>query len=211
MGLDRPFDSYQQFLGHIAGGAAQVVQDGGSRELHDAGQVLILQIFRGVQAAAGEQGELDAGGEQVAEAHLQIQLIQLFQKAVLRVIGEVCEMVPVGLPHHAPGRLHQLFTQVVFLQGAAPLFQRGQHRALMFLPQLPQVWLPRSAHRAGVRVVEQVFQMGPSTVLADDGNAGGPGLDPAVHGVIPQLHVRAGHRVRALGIDQKLVIVSIFI
>ena len=79
MGLDRPFDPDQQFLGHIAGGTAQVVQDGGSREHHDAGQVLILQIFRGVQAAAGEQGELDAGGEQVAEAHLQIQLIQLFQ------------------------------------------------------------------------------------------------------------------------------------
>ena len=188
-----------------------MVQDGGSRELHDTSKVLVLQIFRGVQAAAGEQGELDAGGEQVAEAHLQIQLIQLFQKVVLRVIGEVCEMVPVGLPHHAPGRLHQLFAQVVFLQGAALLFQRGQHRALMFLPQLPQVWLPRSAHRACIRVVEQVLQMGPSPVLADDGNAGGPGLDPAVHGVIPQLHVRAGHRIRALGIDQKLIVIGIFI
>lgn len=43
-------------------------------------------------------------------------------------------MVPVGLPHHAPGRLHQLFTHVVFLQGAVPLFQRDQHRVLVFLP-----------------------------------------------------------------------------
>lgn len=109
MGLDRPFDSYQQFLGHIAGGAAQVVQDGGGGELHDTGKILVLQIVGRVQATAGEEGKLDAGGEQVAEAHLQIQLVQLLQEAVLRVIGEVCEMVPVGLPHHAPGRLHQLF------------------------------------------------------------------------------------------------------
>lgn len=81
----------------------------------------------------------------------------------------------------------------------------------MFLPQLPQVWLPRSAHRAGVRVVEQVLQMGPSTVLADDGNAGRPRLDPAVHGVIPQLHVRTGHRIRALCVNQKLIVIVIFI
>lgn len=131
-----------------------MVQDGGSRELHDAGQVLILQIFRGVQAAAGEQGELDAGGEQASEAHLQIQLVQLLQEAVFRVIGKVCEVVPVGLPHHAPGRLHQLFAQIIFCYGTAPLFQRGQHRVLVFLPQLPQVRLPRPPHRAGVRVVE---------------------------------------------------------
>ena len=122
MGLDRPFDPHQQFLGHIAGGAAQVVQDGGGGELHDTGKILVLQIVGRVQAAAGEQGELDAGGEQASEAHLQIQLVQLLQEAVFRVIGKVCEMVPVGLPHHAPGRLHQLVAQVVFLQGAAPLF-----------------------------------------------------------------------------------------
>lgn len=211
MGLDRPFDPHQQLLGHLAGGAAQVVQDGGGGELHDTGKVLILQIVGRVQAAAGEQDELDAGGEQASEAHLQIQIIKLLQEAVLRVIGEVCQVVPVGLPHHAPGGLHQLFAQVVFLQGAAPLFQRGQHRVLVFLPQLPQVRLPRPPHRAGIRVVEQVLQMGPAIVLADNRNAGGSGLDPAVHGVVPQLHFRAGHRIRALGVDQQLVIVGIFI
>ncbi len=81
----------------------------------------------------------------------------------------------------------------------------------MFLPQLPQVRLPRPPHRAGIRVVEQVLQMGSAIVLADNRDAGGPGLDPAVHGVIPQLHVRTGHRIRALCVNQKLIVIVIFI
>ena len=201
MGLDRPFNPHQKLLCHIAGGAAQVVQDGGGGEFHDTGKVLILQIVGRVQAAAGEQGELDAGGEQASEAHLQIQLVQLLQEAVFCVIGEVCQVVPVGLPHHAPGSLHQLVAQVTFLHGAAPLFQRGQHSRVVFLPQLPQVRFPRPPHRAGVRVVEQVLQMGPAIALADNRDAGGPCLDPAVHGVVPQLHIRTGYRIRALGVD----------
>ena len=50
MGLDRPFNPHQKLLGHLAGGAAQVVQDGGGGEFHDTGKVPILQIVGRVQA-----------------------------------------------------------------------------------------------------------------------------------------------------------------
>ena len=211
MGLDRARDPHQQLPGYVAGGAAQVVQDRRGGELHDAGKVLVLQVVGRVQSAAGEEGKLNAGSKQTAEAHLQIQLIQLLQKAVLHVVGKVCEMIPVGFPHHAAGGLHQLFAQVALLDGTALLLQRRQHRALVFLPQLPQVRFPCPPHRAGVRVVVQVFQIRAAIVRSDHRNGGGPGLAPAVHGVVPQLHIRAGYRVRALRVDQQLVVIGIFI
>lgn len=211
MGLDRTCNLHQQLLGYVADSAAQVVQDRRGGKLHDTGKVLVLQVVGRVQAAAGEEGKLDAGGKQDAETHFQIQLVQFLQKAAFCVIGKVCQTVPVGFPHHAAGGLHQLFAQVVLLDGAAPLFQRRQHRALVLLPQLPQVRFPRPPHRAGVRVVVQIFQIRAAIAFADDRNAGRPGLDPAVHGVVPQLHVRAGYRIRALCVDQQLVVIGIFI
>lgn len=98
MGFDRARNPHQQLPGYVAGGAAQVMQDRRGGELHDTGKVLVLQVVGRVQAAAGEEGKLDAGGKQAAEAHLQIQLIQFLQKAVLHVVGKVCEMIPTGFP-----------------------------------------------------------------------------------------------------------------
>lgn len=69
---DSGADFGQDFFGNLAGGAAQVVEDGRGGKLRNAVKILIVQVVHGVQAAAGQESILDAGGHKAAEAHLQI-------------------------------------------------------------------------------------------------------------------------------------------
>ncbi len=99
-----------------------MVQDGGGGKLRNTGEVLTLQILHGVQAAAGQEGILDAGGQEIAKAYLQIEAVQFFQEAVPRIIGEVGQMVAVDFIHGAAGHLHDLAPHIPSGGGAVPLF-----------------------------------------------------------------------------------------
>lgn len=210
-GLDRPANLIEQFPGHRAGGAAQVVEDGGCGKLGDPRQIAVLHELGGVQTAAGEDGVLDAGGEHITEAHLQIEVVQLLQQTVLHVIGQIGEAVPVDLVHRPRRQLHKLFANVPVLGGAVPPLQRLQYGGVVVLAHLPQVGRFSPLHRAGIRHVKDVFQGGPAPpVLADEGDALGTGLHPAPHGIVPQLHAGAGGGVGPLGVDQELFVKGIF-
>ncbi|WP_202621041.1 hypothetical protein [Pseudoflavonifractor sp. 524-17] len=210
--FDRPANLVQKLHGSPACGVAQVVEDGGGGELGDAGEVPVLQILAGVQAAAGEDGILDAGGERPPEADLQIEFIQLLQQTAPHVIAQVRQIVPVNPVRNAVGLLHELPAKVRFRCGAVPALQRRPNRAIFLRRQFPQVGRPRPPHRAGVGHIEDVLQMRPSAaVLFDESNALGPGLHPPPHGLVPQLHTGAGGGVRPLGVDQELVVKGIFI
>ena len=195
-----------------AGGVAQVVKDGGGGKLGDTGKVLILQIVGRVQAAAGEDSVLDAGGQEVLESHFQIEVVQFLQQTVFRIIGEVTQMVPVDLAYGAFGLLHERPANIRFLGGTILPLQCLRDNGVVVLPHLPQVRLPRSTHRAGIRHVKDILQPGPAAaVFADQGDTLGSGLYPAPHGIIPQLHAGAGDSIRALGVDQELIVERVFI
>ena len=83
-----------------------MVEDSGGRKLGDAGKVLVLQVVSGVQAAAGQKGVLDAGGQKVLETYFQIQVVQFFQKTVRYIVGQIMQTVPVNLVDGAAGLLH---------------------------------------------------------------------------------------------------------
>lgn len=53
-----------------------MVQDSRGGKLGNAAQVIIVQIGGGVKAAAGKQGELDAGRQGIAETHVKILLVK---------------------------------------------------------------------------------------------------------------------------------------
>ena len=203
---------HQCLHGNRAGGAAQVVEDGGGGKFRNTRKIFGVQIVHGVQAAAGQKGILDAGGHKVTEAHFQIQFVQFLQKTVLRIIGQIGQTVTVDLIHGAAGQPHDLFPYIPVGRGAVPLFQGGEDSGMVFLPHLPQVRLPRPAHRAGVRIVVDIFQTGLAPlVFADDRDTFGTGLDPTAHGAVPQFHAGAGGGVRALGIDQELFIKRVLV
>ena len=95
-----------------------MMEDGGGGKLRNASKVLVLQIVAGVQAAAGQDGILDAGGQEVFIAHFQVEIVQFLQQTALRVIAQVLQVIPVDLVYGASGLLHELPSKVCFLAGA---------------------------------------------------------------------------------------------
>ena len=104
-----------------------MVEDGWGGELGDPRQIAVLHELGGVQAAAGENGVLDAGGEHVPKADLQIEVVQLLQQTVLHVIGQIGQAVPVDLVYRPRRQLHDLFPDIPIPGGTIPPFQRVQH------------------------------------------------------------------------------------
>ena len=66
-----------------------MVEDGGRGKFADAVKIFIVQIVGGVKAAAGEERVLDAGRQEVAETHFQIEAVQFLQKTALGIVGKV--------------------------------------------------------------------------------------------------------------------------
>ena len=154
MGFDCPLDSHKQFLGQRTGRTTQVMQHSRRGKLQDAGKVPVLQVIRRIQAAAGEKGKLDAGRQQVPEPHLQVQRVQLFQKAALHVIGQFRQVVTIRFLHCAAGGFHQLFPKVPLLHGAALLHQCVPYGRMVFLLYFPKIRLPRLSHRSCVPIIK---------------------------------------------------------
>ena len=189
-----------------------MVKDGGGGKLDNARKVLVLQILAGVQAAAGQDGKLDAGGQEVFIAYLQIEIVQFFQKAVPHIIAQVLQRVPVDLAYGALGLFHDLPADVRFLAGAVLPLQRLCHCTGFLRRHFPQIRLTRPTDGAGVSYVKDIFQMRLAPlVLPNQGNALGAGFHPPPHGFIPQLHAGAGGGIRALGVNQKLFIKTVFL
>ena len=127
-----------------------MVEDGGGGELGDPRQIAVLHELGGVQAAAGENGVLDAGGEHVPKADLQIEIVQLLQQTVLHVIGQIGQAVPVDLVDRPRRQFHDLLPDVPIPGGTVPPFQRVQHGGVVVLPHFPQVGRFGPLYRAGV-------------------------------------------------------------
>ena len=203
---------HQGFHGNRACGVAQVVEDGGGGKFRNTRKIFGVQIVQRVQTAAGQEGVLDAGGQKVFIAHFQIEVVQFLQKAVPHVIAQVLQVVPVNLAHGAFRLLHERPANVTFLRGSILPFQRLRNSAGFFCRHFPQVGYFRPTNGPGVRYVIDIPQFGLAPrVFCNQGNPRGPGLDPAAHGIVPQLHLRTGGSVRALRVDQQLLIKTVFI
>ena len=116
-----------------------MMEDSGGGELHDTGKVFVFQILGGVQAAAGEDGVLNAGGQKVLEAYFQVEIVQFLQQAALCVISEVLQVVTVDLADGAAGLFHERPADVRFLCGTILPFQCRHDCGMVFLSQFPQV------------------------------------------------------------------------
>lgn len=185
-----PPDLIEHIHGHRAGGFAQVMQDDGGGKLDDTGEVHVLQIVSRVQTAAGENGILDAGGQEVSESHLQIEVIELLQQAILYVIGEVLQMIPVDLVYGAAHLLHE--------HPAKPIFMYSSNRS--GLRQTPKpVEMIHPIGRAEIRVGDGVAAVDEAPVAHIDTHMGGPVGIGRVIGAdkehqITGLRIGGGHR-----------------
>ena len=135
-----------------------MVEDSGGRKLGDTQQVPVLHVFGRVQAAAGEKGVLDAGGEHITEAHFQIEIVQFLQQTISHIVGEIGQAIPVDLVHRPRRQLHQLSADGPVLGGTVFLLQCFHHSGVVVLLHFPQVGRFRVLYRAGVRHVKNIFQ-----------------------------------------------------
>ena len=83
-GKDRAGNGGKAHLGDVPGGHAQSVQGLWSVEIQHIPKILILKVFRRVKAAAHQQHISNAVLHRPAVFHLQVQLVQFFQKAAFR-------------------------------------------------------------------------------------------------------------------------------
>ena len=163
-----------------------MVKDGGGGKLGNAQQVLVLQVVRGVQAAAGQKGVLDAGGQDAAVADLQVEIVQLLQQTAAHIISEISQMVVVDFVHRTAGLLHQQGADIPLICRAILLFQRRRNSSMVIFPQLPQMRRLCAPHSTGIRYVKDVFQAWPSAaVFMDECDPFGTCLHPPPHGPVP--------------------------
>lgn len=189
-----------------------MVEDGGRGKGGDARQRIILHKFGGVQAAAGEDSVLDAGGEHILVGYLQIHVLLVPQAAITHIIGQLVQVVPIRALYGASGQFHDLIANIPILDGTILALQRFQDGGMVRFLYLPQIGRFGSLHWASIRHVKDIFQAGSaSAVLADEGNALSARFHPAPHPLIPQLHTGAGGGIRALGVDEELFVKRIFI
>ena len=82
---------------------------------------------------------MDAGGQDIAVAYLQIEVVQFLQQTAAHVIGKVSQMVVVNLIYRTAGLLHQQGADIGFICCPVLLFQHRRDSSVVFLPQLPQI------------------------------------------------------------------------
>ena len=64
---------------------------------------------------------------------------------------------------------------------------------------------------AGIGYVEHIFEPGVVAAGVDERDALAPAPDIAPHGLVPEIVVRAGRGLRALGVDHKLLMVGVLV
>lgn len=208
---DRSADLPQAHLCDVAGGDAQGVDGGRRVEFIDMGELIGRKIVVCPQAEAGQQHIGHADLQRVPVERLQIEVIQFLQQAVLAAVAEilqvVCDVVCHGI---VAGGAHGVRKIFFFGQVAEGGFQRFDDLRFESRMHRPDGQWTGKAGRMGIGYIKIELQT-VLTVITKYGDALGPAIDPAAKLTIPALHLKDRRGVRALGVDQKLLIEGAFV
>ena len=205
-GKDRAGNGGKAHLGDVPGGHAQSVQGLWSVEIQHIPKILILKVFRRVKAAAHQQHISNAVLHRPAVFHLQVQLVQFFQKAAFRKGFQFRKIVGNIVLHSVLCRREQGFTQILLvLQLPKAVFQCFDDVRRVFFPHRPEGDGPGEPALMGIGNVKVVFQPGLAIVFpVKNGNAVCAPVYPAPKLPVPSLDLQDGGGVWALGVDKQL-------
>ena len=209
--LDGALHLPQDDVGAIADGIAQG-QDGDTGvELADTLEVLRGEIAVQVKAAAGQQQERQADGDGAAEAQGDVVLVQTVQGAAMDGQHDfILEIVPVFVRElHSQG--DKLLGEAVAAGDAEGFLQPGRDRVLVLVPVLPEHGIPAVLPALRVGHVEHVAEEYPAVAVTQQGDSFRAAPDAAAHAMVPEVELRAGGGVRALGVNHDLVQEAIFV
>ena len=195
-------------LGDVPGSHTQSVQRLRRVKVGYIPEILIFKVIRRVKAAAYQQHISNAVLHRPAVFHLQIQLIQSFQKAAFRQGFQFRKIVGHIVLHGVLCRREQGLAQILFvLQLSKAVLQRFNDVRRVFFPHRPKGDGPGKTGLMGIGNIKVVFQPGFASMLAvKNGNAVCAPVYPAPKLPVPSLDLQDGGGVWALGVDKQLFI-----
>ena len=204
-------DLPQPHLRDVAGGDAQGVDGGRRVEFVDMGKFVSGDMIVRPQAQPGHQHIGHADLQRIPVERLQIEVVQFLQQAVLPALPQVLQVVREVVRHGVmTGGTHSVRKIFFFGQVAEGGLQRFDDLRLKGRVHRPDGQWTGKAGRMGVRHIEIELQ----TVLAvitKYGDALGPAIHPAAKPLVPPFHFKDCGGVRALGVDQNLIIEGAFV
>lgn len=208
---DRSADLPQAHLRDVAGGDAQGVDGGRRVEFVDMGKFVSGEIIVCPQAQPGHQHIGHADLQRVPVERLQIEVVQFLQQTVLPALPQVLQVVREVVRHGVvAGGAHGVRQIFFFGKVAEGGLQRFDDLRLKGRVHRPDGQWTGKAGRMGVRNIKIELQA-VLTVITKYGNALGPAIHPAAKLTIPAFHLKDRRGVRALGVDQNLIIKGAFV
>ena len=204
-------DLPQAHLRDVAGGDAQGVDGGRCVEFVNMGKFVSGDVIVRPQAQPGHQHICHADLQRVPVERLQIEVIQFLQQAVLPALPQVLQVVREVVRHGVvAGGAHRVRQIFFFGKVAEGGLQRFDDLRLKGRVHRPDGQWTGKAGGVGIRHVEVELQA-VLPVIAKYGDALGPTIDPAAKLTVPTLHLKDRRGVRALGVDQNLIIKGAFV
>lgn len=204
-------DLPQAHLRDVAGGDAQGVDGGRCVEFVNMGKFVSSEIIVRPQAQPGHQHIGHADLQRVPVERLQIEVVQFLQQTVLPALPQVLQVVREVVRHGVvAGGAHGVRQIFFFGKVAEGGLQRFDDLRLKGRVHRPDRQWTGKAGRMGVRNIKIELQA-VLTVITKYGNALGPAIHPAAKLTIPAFHLKDRRGVRALGVDQNLIIEGAFV
>ena len=209
--FDTDLDLPQHLLVDLADRCAERSHRGRGIEVEHVEKILMFEIAARLQTAAGHEGVGDADGGGVSESGSDVELIIRFEIGIRNDVKHIPLMFRPVFAGEPRRDLLQLLRQAARSGNAIGTFQSGTDRLPVLVPVLPQIDRTGIGPRAGIRHIKDIFQARRHTAGVDQGDALGIPPHITAHRMVPKIIRCAGRRVGALGEDQKLLIVGVFV
>ena len=175
------------------------------------GKFVQVEIFVRPQAQSCHQHVGYADFDCIPIEHFQIEVVQFLQQAVLPTLPQVLQVVREVVRHGiVAGGTHRVRQIFFFGQVSECILQSFDHCRFKGWLHGPNGQWARKAGGMGVRNIKIEFQT-ILTVISEHGDALGSSVHPASKLTVPTLHLKDRRGVRALGVDQKLLIEGAFV
>ena len=171
----------------------------------------MLKVVSRLHAAARKENVSGADHRSVPKGHSDVEIIIFLQKGIFNDVEDVPLMGVPELVHQLCRYALQLVRQPVLTGNFKAALQRRRHRVPMFRPVLPKERAARILAAACVRYIKYIFQSGPVADGVNEGNSLTALPHIPAHLIVPQLIVRAGRGLRALGKNHELFMVGVLI
>ena len=180
----------------------------------DEFKIRLIEVAVCVIAATGQHRVGKAVCQQGFQPHGEIQVIQIFQEAILPGVAQFFQIIGQIVLRNRLAHGTDLFHErdagfSLHLKAVADGFQ---HRFLMGGFHPPELRL-LGAVTPGVRIrhVKDILEPGLVAGVVQQGDTPAAPVYPAIHPTVPELNGGAGSGVGALSVDQNLIPEGVFI